>query len=104
MRGGRTLKKKNNNGAVDLVSKNDQLRHLASDLQEAYKVLDMLCTQLEGGGVVPARDVKPVVSGAVPKLRNAVNVLSKVTHIDQARRPKIRAGEKRSLSKNPLLI
>lgn len=98
------MKKNNNNGVVDLVSKDDQLRHLASDLREAYKVLDLLCTQLEGGGIVPARDVEPAVSEAVPKLRNAVNVLSKVTHINEARRPKLRAGEKRSISKNPLLI
>ena len=96
--------KKNNNGVVDLVSKDDQLRHLASDLREAYKVLDMLCTQLEGGGVIPARDVKPAVSETVPKLRNAINVLNKVTHIDQARQPKLRAGQKGSISKNPLLI
>ena len=101
--GGRTLKK-NNNGVVDLVSKDDQLRHLASDLREAYKVLDMLCTQLEGGGVVPARDVRPAVSEAVPKLRNAVNVLNNVTRIDRARGPKLRAGGKTSISKNPLLI
>ena len=79
--------KKNNNGVVDLVSKDDQLRHLASDLREAYKVLDMLCTQLEGGGIVPARDVIPAVSEAVPKLRNAVNVLNNVTRIDRAREP-----------------
>ena len=96
--------KKNNNGVVDLVSKDDQLRHLASDLREAYKVLDMLCTQLEGGGVVPARDVRPAVSEAVPKLRNAVKVLNNVTRIDRARGLKRRAGDKRSISKNPLLI
>jgi hypothetical protein len=96
--------KKKNNRVVDLVSKDDQLRHLASDLREAYKVLDLLCTQLEGGGIVPARDVRPAVSQAVPKLRNAVDVLSNVTRIDQARRPKLRTGTKRSISKNPLLI
>ena len=96
--------KKNNNEVVNLVSKDDQLRHLASDLREAYKVLDMLCTQLEGGGIVPARDVAPAVSETIPKLRNAVDILSKVTHIDQARRPKIRNDGKRSISKNPLLI
>jgi hypothetical protein len=103
MQGGHTLNKKNN-GVVDLVSKDDQLRHLATDLQEAYRVLDILCTQLEGGGIVPARDVEPAVLETVPKLRNAVDVLSKVTQIDQARRPKIRAGDKKSISKNPLLI
>jgi hypothetical protein len=96
--------KKNNNGVVNMVSKDDQLRHLAADLREAYKVLDMLCTQLEGGGIIPARDVKPVVSETVPKLRNAVDVLSKVTHIDKARRPRIQAHERKSFSKNPLLI
>lgn len=96
--------KKNNNGVVDLVSKDDQLRHLASDLREAYKVLDRLCTQLEGGGIIPARDVEPAISEAVPKLRNAVNVLNNVTRIDRARGPKLGAGEKRSISKNPLLI
>ncbi len=96
--------KKNNNGVVDLVSKDDQLRHLASDLREAYKVLDRLCTQLEGGGIVPARDVRPAVSEAVPKLRNAVKVLNNVTRIDRARGPKLRADGERSISKNPLLI
>jgi hypothetical protein len=96
--------KKNNNEVVDLVSKDDQLRHLAADLREAYKVLDVLCTQLEGGGIVPARDVEPTVSETIPKLRNAVEILSKVTHIDQARRPKIRNAGKRPISKNPLLI
>ena len=95
---------KKNNGVVDLVSKDDQLRHLASDLREAYKVLDMLCTQLEGGGIIPARDVRPAVSEAVPKLRNAVDVLSKVTPISEARQPRIRTGEKKPISKNPLLI
>jgi hypothetical protein len=96
--------KKNNNGVVNMVSKDDQLRHLAADLREAYKVLDMLCTQLEGGGIIPARDIKPVVSETVPKLRNAVDVLSKVTHIDKPRRPRIQARERKSFSKNPLLI
>ena len=96
--------KKNNNEVVDLISKDEQLRHLAVDLREAYKVLDMLCTQLEGGGVVPARDIKPVVSQTVPKLRNAVEILNEVTDINQARVPKLRTGQKKSISKNPLLI
>lgn len=102
------MKNNNNNEVVDLISKDaqldDQLRHLASDLRETYKLLDMLCTQLEGGGVVPARDVKPAISEAVPKLRNAVDVLNKVTRIDVARRSQARPGEKKSASKNPLLI
>jgi hypothetical protein len=84
----------NNKAAENLASESDQLRHLASDLREAYMVLDKLCSQLEGGGIVQARDVEPAVAQTVPKLRRAVAVLNTVTMIgDHRSKP---AGAKNS--------
>ncbi len=82
----------NNKAVENLVSESDQLRHLASDLREAYLVLDKLCSQLEGGGIVQARDVEPAVAQTVPKLRRAVAVLNSVTMIGDHRSEK--AGTK----------
>jgi len=77
--------KNNDNAATDATTKNDELRDLALDLGEAYTLLNSLSSQLEGGGIVRARDVEPAVAMAVPKLRHAVAVLNAVTTADQRR-------------------
>ena len=77
--------KNNDNAATRATTKNDKLRDLALDLGEAYTLLNSLSSQLEGGGIVRARDVEPAVAKAVPKLRHAVAVLNAVTTADQRR-------------------
>jgi hypothetical protein len=59
----------------EAISANRQLRYLATDLHEVYSLLSELSLQLEGGGIVQARDVEPAVSAAVPRLRSAVETL-----------------------------
>ncbi len=64
---------KNNNEATSMpTSSSDQLRNLAGDLTEVHTLLSLLCTELGGGGIVPAGQLEPVIAKAVPKLRNAV--------------------------------
>ena len=77
--------KNNENAATQSTADNDELRNLAVDLGEAYTLLNSLSDQLEGGGIVRARDVEPAVAKAVPKLRHAVAVLNAVTAVDHRR-------------------
>jgi hypothetical protein len=53
----------------------NNLRELAVDLNEVYDLINDLCTTLQGGGIVQARDIEPSVAKAVPKLRRAVDTL-----------------------------
>jgi len=76
--------KNNENAATHSATEKDELRNLALDLREAYTLLNGLSIQLEGGGIVRARDVEPAVAKAVPKLRHAVAVLNAVTTVDQS--------------------
>jgi len=55
------------------------LRDLAADLAEVYRLMDELCEQLQGGGIVQARDIEPSLAKAVPKLRRAVATLSEAS-------------------------
>lgn len=66
------------------MKKNDttgarSLRDLAADLDEVYRLMDELCEQLQGGGIVQARDIEPSISKAVPKLRRAVATLTEAS-------------------------
>jgi hypothetical protein len=72
---------KNNNPETDSAS--HQLRFLATDLHEVYSLLSELSLQLEGGGIVQVRDVEPVVSKAVPRLRSAVAALYAASKHDE---------------------
>ena len=63
---------KNNEASSIPPSSSDQLRSLAGDLTEVHTLLSVLCDELGGGGVVPAAQLKPMISGAVPKLQEAV--------------------------------
>ena len=78
----------NTDAAETLASEINELNHLAADLSEAYESLDRLCSQLEGGGIVQARDVEPTIARTVPKLRRAVAVLKAVAVIGEARQKK----------------
>lgn len=91
--------KKNNSEAI---SATHQLHYLATDLHEVYSILDELRLQLEGGGIVQARDVEPAVSKAVPKLRSAVATLYAASKRDENRGDPLAAIS--SPSRNPLLI
>ena len=84
---------KNNNGAGD-----DTLRYLATDLHEVYSRLNELSANLEGGGIVQARDIEPAVAMAVPRLRNAVATLYAATQRDD------HSANGGLSNKNPLLI
>ena len=84
----------NNNVAANLASESNQLRLLASELREAYTLLDHLCKQLEGGGIIQARDVEPTVAKAVPTLKHAVAVLNSVTMIGERRTDASAGGPK----------
>lgn len=66
------------NAAANHASEKDELSHLAAELREAYTVLDQLCSQLEGGGIIQVRAVEPAIARTVPKLRHAVAVLDAV--------------------------
>ena len=64
---------KNNNEASSIPpSSSEQLRSLAGDLTEVHALLSVLCDELGGGGVVPAAQLEPMISDAVPKLQQAV--------------------------------
>jgi hypothetical protein len=67
------LMKNNNNGSPGFpLSHGDELRGLAGDLTEVHSLLSMLCTELGGGGIVPASDLEFIIGEAVPKLRCVV--------------------------------
>lgn len=76
----------------------DTLRYLATDLHEVYSRLNELSENLEGGGIVQARDIAPAVSMAVPRLRNAVATLYAATKQDD------QPSNGSLLNQNPLLI
>jgi hypothetical protein len=96
---------------ANMALEGDQVSDLAADLRDAYELLDGLCTQLEGGGIVTAGAIQPTVAQAVPKLRKAVMWLNTITMIGNnplksgviANGDPARSGAKRP-SKNPLLI
>ncbi len=63
------------------VSLLDQLtvNELAVDLNEIYASLNELCTALQGGGIVQARDIEPSLAKAMPVLRHAVTTLNEAS-------------------------
>ena len=79
----------------------DTLRTLATDLHEVYSLLNELSSNLEGGGIVTARDIEPAVSRAVPRLRNAVAMLYAASQNDDY--GELAPGSER-INQNPLLI
>ena len=66
------MKNNNNRSASAPLSQSDELRSLAGDLTEVHTLLSMLCTELGGGGIVPASDLEYIIGEAVPKLRSVV--------------------------------
>jgi hypothetical protein len=87
-----------NNAAENPAAEGNELSDLASELRDTYELLDRLCTQLKGGGIVQARDIEPTVAQAVPKLRHAVMWLNSVSMVRDSR------ADSKRVSKNPLLI
>lgn len=64
---------KNNNRISDVpLSQGEELRSLAGDLTEVHTLLSVLCTELGGGGIVPASDLEFIIGEAVPKLKSVV--------------------------------
>ena len=92
-------KKKNSD---PLVTRTEKLRDIVGELTEVHGLLDLLCTQLEGGGIVQAKELEPVVAEAAPKLRKALNEMNTLTHQGGARVEGRRNQSPRS--KNPLLM
>jgi len=88
------MKKIDNPGA-------SSLRDLAADLDEVYRQMDELCEQLQGGGIVQARDIEPSLAKAVPKLRRAVATLSEASTRGSSAGE---LGEVTAPSQSPLLM
>ena len=89
----------NNNAPNSPFIHADRLRSIAGDLTEVHSLLSVLCTELEGGGIVKARHLEPVIAEAVPKLRDAVQAVNSLT-IERRARPRRRTGP----DQNPLLM
>jgi hypothetical protein len=96
--------KNNNNPQAQVTSKNESLRHLATDLREVYGVLNELCSQLEGGGIVQCKDVEPAVALAVPKLRRAVAALNAASMLTEGQAAPDPSAATISAGQNPLLM
>ena len=56
-----------------------QLRNIAGDLMEVHGLLNLLCNELGGGGIVQARQLEPMLARAVPKLRDAVQAMNQIS-------------------------
>ncbi len=89
----------NKNASSTPLTKPEQLRSLAGDLTEVHGLLDLLCAELGGGGIVPASDLEPVIAEAVPKLRNAVNSMQALATDSENGSADQSAGKR-----NPLLM
>jgi hypothetical protein len=96
--------KNNNNPQAQVTSKNESLRHLANDLREVYGVLNELCSQLEGGGIVKCKDVEPAVAQAIPKLRRAVAALNAASMLAEGQAAPDPSAATMSAGQNPLLM
>ena len=75
----------------------DSLHDLAVDLNEVYGLMSELCAQLQGGGIIQARDIEPSVARAIPKLQHAITTLAKATESGSS-------GEITGPAKSPLLM
>lgn len=76
------------------------LRELAVDLDEICSIISELCDQLQGGGIMQARDIEPPLSTALPKLRRAVATLEAAAGGDNGRG----VGEITAPGQSPLLM
>jgi hypothetical protein len=92
----------NKKKAPGIVTRTQQLRGIAGELTEVHSLLDLLCHQLEGGGIVKASHIEPMISEAVPKLRQAVNAMNSLTH--QGGNCIEGIGDESGSSRNPLLM
>jgi hypothetical protein len=90
--------------STSLSSANQTIRHLAFDLREVYELLDSLCSQLAGGGIVQARDIEPAVAKAMPKVKRAVNALNALNVITDDELGKNDDGDAGSPGQSPLLM
>lgn len=94
------MNKKDHPVAVD--ARAEQLRNIVGDLAEVHSLLQLLCTQLAGGGIVEARQLEPVVAEAEPKLRRIVDTMSALS--DEGS-PRVEVRRSRApKSGNPLLM
>ena len=86
----------------NLVTRTEQLRSIVGDLTEVHGLLSLLCTHLEEGGTVDAAELEPVISEAVPRLRQAVSAMNILTHQGGNTLEGCRTNV--GTSKNPLLM
>ncbi len=89
----------NKNASNAPATRTEQLRSLAGDLTEVHGLLDLLCAELGGGGIVPASDLEPVIAEAVPKLRNAVDSMQALAMDSESG-----SGGESAGKNNPLLM
>lgn len=93
----RYAKGMNNNNNKEAQS----LRELAADLGEIHDVMNELCEQLQGGGIISARDIEPSLAKAVPQLRRAVTTLQSASDRRDDDGP---LGEVTAPGQSPLLM
>lgn len=74
--------------------KADSLRDIAADLNDIYVSLNELCTVLQGGGIITARDVEPTLSDAAPKIRQAAEALNDASGTTRKDEDNSAAGQK----------
>ncbi len=72
---------KNKNTAEHWDLDAEILRSIASDLTEVHALMATLCKELNGGGLVHARDLEPVLAGTVPKLRAACDAVDELADL-----------------------
>lgn len=83
------MNKNNNLTPSASTQQSNQLRSIAGDLMEVHGLLSLLCNELGGGGIVQARHLEPMLSRAVPKLRDAVQAMNEISgpQGDDSRQP-----------------
>ena len=89
----------NNHAPNSPLAHADRLRSIAGELTEVHSLLSVLCNELEGGGIIKARHLEPVIAEAVPKLRDAVQAMNSLT-MERRTRPRYWTRP----DQNPLLM
>ena len=89
----------NNHAPNSSLVQADRLRSIAGELTEVHSLLSVLYNELEGGGIIKARHLEPVIAEAVPKLRDAVHAMNSLT-MERRARPR----HPTSPDQNPLLM
>jgi len=78
----------NKNHPDSLITRTEDLREVIGELSEVHSLLAVLSGHLEGGGIVQARSLEPIVREAVPRLRDALEVMNRMAGNALARGPR----------------